>query len=144
MRDAASESPDRSKLSTAATTASDFLAFEISRCQRSITSLCTESIRKLREFPTVANALAPVVPLVTSTAANSLEVKPEVPASKIPRMSLLISEFEEFNAWPTFVHCSVIRRVQCLMASPLFRRREPSLKRAESEEIQHQTNTFLS
>ena len=44
-----------------------------------------------------------VVPLVANTDANSLEVESEVSASKIPRMfscrkSLLISEFEAFNA----------------------------------------------
>ena len=52
------------------------------------------------------------VPLVANTDANSLEVKPDVSASKIPHMfscrrSLLISEFETFRAWPTFEYCSL-------------------------------------
>ena len=44
---------------------------------------------------------APVVPLVANTDANSLEVRPDVSASKIPRMfscqSLLISAVEAFT-----------------------------------------------
>ena len=78
---------------------------------------------------------APVVPLVANTDANSLEVRPDVSASKIPRMfscrkSLLMSAFQAFSAWPTFEYCKVNRRVQFLMVSPQFRRRESSLKKS--------------
>ena len=65
-----------------------FSGLGISRCQRSITPLCTESFYKMRKLPTVAklSPSAPVVPLVANTDANSLEVRPYVSASKIPRM----------------------------------------------------------
>ena len=109
MRDAASESPDRSKLSTAATIASDFLA-----------SALLAASAASPNFVLKASTRALVVPLVANIEAKSLEVKLDVSVSKIPRMfscrkSLLISEFEAFSAWPTF---ELNRRVQCLMVSP--------------------------
>ena len=63
-------------------------SFCISCCHRSITPLCAECFYNMRKFPAVANAFtsAPVVPLVANTDASSLEVKPDVSTSKIPRM----------------------------------------------------------
>ena len=101
MREAASESPDNSKLSTAATTASDFLALASLAASAASLHCVLKASTWCQNFQLLPSA--PVVPLVANTDANSLEVKPDVSASKIPRMfscrtSLLISEFEAFSA----------------------------------------------
>ena len=111
MREAASESSDRSKLSTAATIAPDFLASLTAsaaspHCVLKASARC-ENFQlqdvKISNCCQCFHPSAPVVPLVANTEANSLEVKPDVSASKIPRRfscrkSLLISEFEAFSA----------------------------------------------
>ena len=56
MRDASSEGPDKSKLSIAATIASDFLVSEsITASAASPYLLCIAGIRKVRSCPTVAS-----------------------------------------------------------------------------------------
>ena len=104
-REASSDSPDRSKLSTAATTASDFLAstsLAASAASRHCALKASTRCENFQLLPMLSPS-ALVVPLVGNTDANALEVKPDVPASKIHRKfscrkSLMISEFEAFSA----------------------------------------------
>ena len=117
-------------------TASDFLTFEsIAASAASSHCVLKTSARRanLHQLPTRSPS-ALVVPLVANTVANSLEVRLDVSANKMLRMftgrtSLLISEFMVFNAWPTFVYCSVNRRVLVLHSSSIV-----SSWRIESEE----------
>ena len=125
MRAAASESSDRSKLSSAATTASDFLALASLPASAASLQCVHKASARCENFQLLPmpSPSAPVEPLAANTDANSLEVRPEVSASKIPRVfscrkSLLISAFEAFSAWPTFEYYKVNRRVQCLKVSP--------------------------
>ena len=146
MRAAASESSDRSKLSTAAATASDFLALASLAASAASLHCVPKAPARCGNFQLLPmlSPSAPVVPLVANTDENLLEDKPDVSASKIPRMfscrtSLLISEFEAFQCLTNFPI------LQCESTCPLSHGFTIiSSKRIKSEEIHQQLNTFLN
>ena len=103
-------------LPTAATTASVFLplaSLAANAASRHSVLMASTKSENCKLVPLLSTS-APVV-----TAAKLLEVKLGVSANKMPRTlscrrSLLISDVEVFNAWPTFRYCSANRRVLCL------------------------------